>query len=338
MLNYRRRENNREDNMSKKYQDDTLKIFSLNGNRPLAEKIAKVFGTELGKSVVKQFSDGEISINIEESIRGDHVYIVQSTNQPVNDYYMELLIMIDAMKRASAKTINVVLPYYGYARQDRTAKPHEPITAKLIANLIQEAGATRVLTLDLHTVQVQGFFDIPVDNLFTMPLFAHYYRELGLTGDDIVVVSPKNSGVQRARSLSEYLNSTLAIVDHADDADENSGYVIGDVQGKTCIMVDDILNTGATLARAANVLKENGAKEVYACASHGLLSVPAKQILDDAPIKDICIIDSVFTQEERHPNNLTIVTCSELMGEAVKRIHENTPMSPLFRLEEKVFD
>lgn len=324
--------------MSKKYQDDTLKIFSLNGNRPLAEKIAKVFGTELGKSVVKQFSDGEISINIEESIRGDHVYIVQSTNQPVNDYYMELLIMIDAMKRASAKTINVVLPYYGYARQDRTAKPHEPITAKLIANLIQEAGATRVLTLDLHTVQVQGFFDIPVDNLFTMPLFAHYYRELGLTGDDIVVVSPKNSGVQRARSLSEYLNSTLAIVDHADDADENSGYVIGDVQGKTCIMVDDILNTGATLARAANVLKENGAKEVYACASHGLLSVPAKQILDDAPIKDICITDSVFIQEERHPNNLTIVTCSELMGEAVKRIHENTPMSPLFRLEEKVFD
>ena len=338
MLNYRRRENIREDNMSKKYQDDTLKIFSLNGNRPLAEKIAQVFGTKLGKSVVIQFSDGEISINIEESVRGDHIYIVQSTNQPVNDYYMELLIMIDAMKRASAKTINVVLPYYGYARQDRTAKPHEPITAKLIANLIQEAGATRVLTLDLHTVQVQGFFDIPVDNLFTMPLFAHYYRQLGLVGDDIVVVSPKNSGVQRARSLSEYLNSTLAIVDHSDDADENSGYVIGDVAGKTCIMVDDILNTGATLAQASNVLKENGAKDVYACASHGLLSFPAKQILDDAPIKDICITDSVYTKAERHPENLTIVTCSELLGEAVKRIHENTPMSPLFRLEEKSFD
>ncbi|MDA3972862.1 ribose-phosphate diphosphokinase [Enterococcus thailandicus] len=324
--------------MSKKYQDDTLKIFSLNGNRPLAEKIAKVFGTELGKSVVKQFSDGEIAINIEESIRGDHVYIVQSTNAPVNDYYMELLIMIDAMKRASAKTINVVLPYYGYARQDRTAKPHEPITAKLIANLIEEAGATRVLTLDLHTVQVQGFFDIPVDNLFTMPLFAHYYRKLGLTGDDIVVVSPKNSGVQRARSLSEYLDSTLAIVDHADDADLDSGYVIGDVEGKTCIMVDDILNTGATFARAANVLKENGAKDVYACASHGLLSVPAKSILDGAPIKDICITDSVWTKDEFHPENLTIITCSELMGEAVKRIHENTPMSPLFKLEEKAFD
>ncbi|MGG5337961.1 ribose-phosphate pyrophosphokinase 2 [Enterococcus pernyi] len=325
--------------MSKKYQDDTLKIFSLNGNRSLAEKIAKVFGTELGKSVVKQFSDGEISINIEESIRGDHVYIVQSTNAPVNDYYMELLIMIDAMKRASAKTINVVLPYYGYARQDRTAKPHEPITAKLIANMLEEAGATRVLTLDLHTVQVQGFFDIPVDNLFTMPLFAHYYRELGLVGDDIVVVSPKNSGVQRARSLSEYLNSTLAIVDHADEEVEGTAasYVIGNVQGKTCILVDDILNTGLTFARAAKVLKENGAKDIYVCASHGLLSEPAKEILDEAPIKDICITDSVYTPEDRHPEKLTIVTCSNLMGEAVKRIHENTPMSPLFRLEEKSF-
>lgn len=162
--------------MTQKYKDKTLRIFSLNANRPLAEKIAEVVGTELGKSTVRQFSDGEIQINIEESIRGDHVFLVQSTNLPVNDNLMELLIMIDALKRASAKTINVVLPYYGYARQDRTAKPREPITAKLVANLLEEAGATRVLTLDLHTVQVQGFFDIPVDNLFTMPLFAHNYR------------------------------------------------------------------------------------------------------------------------------------------------------------------
>ncbi|EOL42426.1 ribose-phosphate diphosphokinase [Enterococcus phoeniculicola] len=324
--------------MSKKYQDGTLKIFSLNGNRPLAEKIAKVFGTELGKSVVKQFSDGEISINVEESIRGDHVYLIQSTNAPVNDNYLELLIMIDAMKRASAKTINVVLPYYGYARQDRTAKPHEPITAKLVANMLQEAGATRVLTLDLHAVQVQGFFDIPVDNLFTMPLFAHYYRELGLTGDDIVVVSPKNSGVQRARSLSEYLNATLAIIDQSEEDNPETGYVIGNVEDKICIMVDDILNTGETFAYGATVLKKNGAREVHACASHGLLSPPAKEILDAAPIKDICITDSVWTTEEKHPENLTIITCSQLMGEAVKRIHENTPMSPLFRLEEKEFD
>ena len=179
--------------MGESYKDSSLKIFSLNGNRPLAEKIAKVFGTELGKSKVTQFSDGEIAINIEESVRGDHIFIIQSTNEPVNDHYLELLIMIDAMKRASAKTINVVLPYYAYARQDRTANPHEPITAKLIANMLVEAGATRILTLDLHAVQVQGFFDIPVDNLFTIPLFAHYYREKKMIGDEYVVVSPKNS-------------------------------------------------------------------------------------------------------------------------------------------------
>lgn len=321
--------------MTQKYQDKTLRIFSLNANRPLAEKIAEVVGTELGKSTVRQFSDGEIQINIEESIRGDHVFLVQSTNLPVNDNLMELLIMIDALKRASAKTINVVLPYYGYARQDRTAKPREPITAKLVANLLEEAGATRLLTLDLHTVQVQGFFDIPVDNLFTMPLFAHHYRQQQLTGEEIVVVSPKNSGVQRARSLSEYLDATLAIIDQDEVDGVRSGYVIGEVKGKTCILVDDILNSGSTMATAAEILKENGAKCIYACASHGLLSKGAKAILDASPIEQICVTDSVFISEERKPVALNIVSCGELMGEAVKRIHENTPMSPLFRLEEK---
>lgn len=320
--------------MTQKYQDKTLRIFSLNANRPLAERIAEVVGTELGKSTVRQFSDGEIQINIEESIRGDHVFLVQSTNLPVNDNLMELLIMIDALKRASAKTINVVLPYYGYARQDRTAKPREPITAKLVANLLEEAGATRVLTLDLHTVQVQGFFDIPVDNLFTMPLFAHNYRQQQLTGEEIVVVSPKNSGVQRARSLSEYLDATLAIVDQDEVDGVRSGYVIGEVKNKTCILVDDILNTGETMATAAKILKDNGAKSIYVCASHGLLSKGAKAILDAAPIEQICVTDSVFISDDRKPNALEIVSCAELMGEAVKRIHENTPMSPLFRLED----
>lgn len=323
--------------MGEKYHDSSLKIFSLNGNEPLAAKIAEVFGTELGACAIRHFSDGEISINIDESVRGAHVYLIQSTNQPVNDYYMELLIMIDAMKRASAKTVNVVLPYYAYARQDRTAKPHEPITAKLIANMLQEAGATRILTLDLHAVQVQGFFDIPVDNLFTMPLFAKYYRDLKMTGDDYVVVSPKNSGVQRARSLAEYLDTTIAIVDQ-EASDENGGYVIGDVAGKTCIMVDDILNTGKTISKAAELLTEAGAEEVYACASHALLSPPAKSILENSHIKSLCVTDSCLTEDSRHPSNMVYITCGDLMGEAVKRIHENTPMSPLFRLEDKDFE
>ena len=230
------------------------------------------------------------------------------------------------------------MPYYGYARQDRTAKPHEPITAKLIANLLSDAGATRVLTLDLHTVQVQGFFDIPVDNLFTMPLFAHYYRRRGMVGDDYVVVSPKNSGVQRARSLAEYLDTAIAIVDVAEEGNPESGYVIGDVEGRCCIMVDDILNTGEVFSNASKTLKKAGAKEVVACASHGLLSPPAKENLDAADIKDICITDSVLTDPERHPEKLSIISCSVLMGEAVKRIHQNESVSPLFTMEQKDFE
>lgn len=312
--------------MDDKYQEHPLKIFSLNGNQPLAKKIAHVFGTELGECSIKKFSDGEISISIEESVRGANTYIIQATNQAVNDYYMELLIMIDAMKRASAKTINVVLPYYGYARQDRTARPHEPITAKLIANLIEEAGATRLLTLDLHTVQIQGFFDIPVDNLFAMPLFTRHYRNLNMAGDDYVIVSPKNSGVTRARSLASQLDSTLAIVEQ----DEGDGYVIGEVAGKNCIMVDDIVTSGSTFAKAARLLKANGAQKVYACASHALLTEGAKDVLDQAPIEDICVTDSCLTEKSQQPEKLTYITCSKLVGEGMKRIHENTPMSPLF--------
>ncbi|WP_314064833.1 ribose-phosphate diphosphokinase [uncultured Vagococcus sp.] len=317
--------------MPESYEDPCLKIFSLNSNKPLAEKIAAVVGVELGKSSVQKFSDGEMTINIEESIRGDEVYVIQGTSYPVNDHLLELLIMIDALKRASAKTINIVMPYYGYARQDRTAKPREPITAKLVADLLEKAGATRVLTLDLHTVQLQGFFDIPVDNLFTMPLFAKHYQDCQLTGEDIVVVSPKNSGVARARVLSQYLDASLAIVDQSDrDADVRSGYVIGDVTGKTCILVDDIINTGETLGIAAKVLLEAGAKEVYACASHGVFSANAAELLSEIPFKKICVTDSVDIPEEAKLPNLDIITCSELMGDALKRIHENTPMSPLF--------
>jgi len=210
-----------------------MKLFALSSNQEIAQRIADAAGVPLGKVSSRQFSDGEIQVNIEESVRGYDVYIIQSTSYPVNNHLMELLIMVDACVRASANTINVVLPYFGYARQDRIASSREPLTAKLVANMLVKAGVSRVLTLDLHAVQVQGFFDIPVDNLYTIPLFAKHYCDKGLTGSDVVVVSPKNSGVKRARSLAEYLDAPIAIIDYAqDDSERSQGYIIGDVEGK----------------------------------------------------------------------------------------------------------
>ena len=307
-----------------------LKLFSLSSNPEIAEKIAEATGLPLGKVASRQFSDGEIMINIEESVRGDDIYIIQSTSNPVNDYLWELLIMIDACKRASANSVNVVMPYFGYARQDRIAASREPITAKLIANMLVKAGVNRILTLDLHAVQVQGFFDIPVDNLFTMPLFAEYYNEKGFTGSDIVVVSPKNSGVKRARGLAEYLDAPIAIIDYAqDDAEREEGYIIGEVEGKTAIIVDDILNTGKTFAEAAKILERAGVKDIYAVASHGLFAGGAAEILNVAPIKEILVTDSVATKE-KVPTNVKYISASELIANAITRIFERQPLSPLF--------
>ena len=307
-----------------------LKLFSLSSNPEIAEKIAEATGLPLGKVSSRQFSDGEIMINIEESVRGDDIYIIQSTNKPVNDYLWELLIMIDACKRASVNSVNVVMPYFGYARQDRIAASREPITAKLIANMLVKAGVNRILTLDLHAVQVQGFFDIPVDNLFTMPLFAEYYNEKGFTGSDIVVVSPKNSGVKRARGLAEYLDAPIAIIDYAqDDAEREEGYIIGEVEGKTAIIVDDILNTGKTFAEAAKILERAGVKDIYAVASHGLFGGGAAEILNVAPIKEILVTDSVATKE-KVPTNVKYISASKLIANAITRIFERQPLSPLF--------
>lgn len=307
-----------------------LKLFSLSSNPEIAEKIAEATGLPLGKVSSRQFSDGEIMINIEESVRGDDIYIIQSTNKPVNDYLWELLIMIDACKRASANSVNVVMPYFGYARQDRIAASREPITAKLIANMLVKAGVNRILTLDLHAVQVQGFFDIPVDNLFTMPLFAEYYNEKGFTGSDIVVVSPKNSGVKRARGLAEYLDAPIAIIDYAqDDAEREEGYIIGEVEGKTAIIVDDILNTGKTFAEVAKILERAGVKDIYAVASHGLFGGGAAEILNVAPIKEILVTDSVATKE-KVPTNVKYISASKLIANAITRIFERQPLSPLF--------
>jgi len=307
-----------------------LKLFSLSSNPEIAEKIAEATGLPLGKVSSRQFSDGEIMINIEESVRGDDIYIIQSTNKPVNDYLWELLIMIDACKRASANSVNVVMPYFGYARQDRIAASREPITAKLIANMLVKAGVNLIFTLDLHAVQVQGFFDIPVDNLFTMPLFAAYYNEKGFTGSDIVVVSPKNSGVKRARGLAEYLDAPIAIIDYAqDDAEREEGYIIGEVEGKTAIIVDDILNTGKTFAEAAKILERAGVKDIYAVASHGLFGGGAAEILNVAPIKEILVTDSVATKE-KVPTNVKYISASKLIANAITRIFERQPLSPLF--------
>ena len=323
--------------MSKHYFDPRLKIFALNSNRPLAEKIAEEVGVELGKSSVTQFSDGEIQVNIEESIRGCHVYVVQSTSSPVNDNLMELLIMIDALKRASAKTINVVMPYYGYARQDRKARAREPITAKLVANMIEKAGATRLLTLDLHASQIQGFFDIPVDHLMGAPLIADYFLEKGICGDDVVVVSPDHGGVTRARKLAEFLQAPIAIIDKrrpkANVAEVMN--IIGKVDGKTCVIIDDMIDTAGTITLAANALKEAGAKQVYASCTHPVLSGPAMQRIQDSAIEHLVVTDSIYLSDERKIDKIDEISVGELMGDAIKRIHENKPVSPLFETHKK---
>lgn len=302
--------------MSKHYFDPRLKIFALNSNRPLAEKIAEEVGVELGKSSVTQFSDGEIQVNIEESIRGCHVYVVQSTSSPVNDNLMELLIMIDALKRASAKTINVVMPYYGYARQDRKARAREPITAKLVANMIEKAGATRLLTLDLHASQIQGFFDIPVDHLMGAPLIADYFLEKGICGDDVVVVSPDHGGVTRARKLAEFLKAPIAIIDKrrpkANVAEVMN--IIGKVDGKTCVIIDDMIDTAGTITLAANALKEAGAKQVYASCTHPVLSGPAMQRIQDSAIEHLVVTDSIYLSDERKIDKIDEISVGELMG------------------------
>ena len=316
-------------------EKNNMKLFALNSNQEIAKKISEVAGIPLGKLSSRQFSDGEIQINIEESVRGYDIYIIQSTSYPVNNHLMELLIMVDACQRASAHTVNVVLPYFGYARQDRTAAPREPITAKLVANMLVKAGVDRVVTLDLHAVQVQGFFDIPVDNLFTIPLFADHYIKQGLTGSDVVVVSPKNSGVKRARNLAEYLDAPIAIIDYAqDDASRDEGYIIGDVKGKKAILIDDILNTGKTFSEAAKIVQRDGATEIYAVSSHGLFVKGAAELLDQAPIKEILVTDSVATKEQK-PKNVKYITASELIGDALVRIQERKPVSPLFAYHKK---
>ncbi len=270
--------------LQKHYKDPKLKIFALSSNQPLAEKIAAEVGVELGKISVERFADGEIKISIEESIRGDQIYVIQGTSAPVNDNLMELMITIDALRRASASMINLVIPYYGYARQDRKAQPREPITSKLVANMLEMVGADRIIALDLHAAQIQGFFDVPVDHLLGAPLLANYFIDNGLVGDDVVVVSPDHGGVTRARKLAEFLKSPIAIVDkrrpRANVAEVMN--IIGDVEGKTAVIIDDMIDTAGTITLAAKALIDRGAKEVYATCTHPVLSGPAIERLEES--------------------------------------------------------
>ncbi|MCF0119782.1 MAG: ribose-phosphate diphosphokinase [Limosilactobacillus mucosae] len=317
--------------MKERYADPKLKIFALNSNRPLAQKIADEVGVELGKLSVDRFSDGEIQINIEESVRGDNVYVIQSTSAPVNDNLMELMIMIDALRRASANTINVVLPYYGYARQDRKARSREPITAKLVANMLQNSGATRIVALDLHAAQIQGFFDIPVDHLMGAPLLADYFINEGVAAN-AVVVSPDHGGVTRARALAEFLKAPIAIIDKRRPRPNVAKImnIIGDVKGKKCIMIDDMIDTAGTISKGAQALMDAGAEEVYASATHAVLSGPAIERLDNSPLKQVVVTDSIQLPDEKQIDKIVQVSVAPLIGAAIKRINENRPVSPLF--------
>lgn len=317
--------------MSNEYFDPKLKIFSLNSNRELAEEIAKEVGIELGKSSVTHFSDGEIQINIEESIRGCHVYVIQSTSNPVNQNLMELLIMIDALKRASAATINIVMPYYGYARQDRKARSREPITAKLVANLIETAGATRMITLDMHAPQIQGFFDIPIDHLNAVRLLSDYFSERHL-GDDLVVVSPDHGGVTRARKMADRLKAPIAIIDKRRPRPNVAEVmnIVGNVEGKVCIIIDDIIDTAGTITLAAKALREAGATKVYACCLHPVFSGPAMKRIEESPIEKLVVTNSIALPEEKWIDKMEQLSVAALLGEAIVRVHENASVSSLF--------
>ncbi|AFV01290.1 Ribose-phosphate pyrophosphokinase [Dehalobacter sp. UNSWDHB] len=307
-----------------------LKIFCGNANRELAQEIADYLGISMGVANVKTFMDGEINIGIDESVRGADVFVVQPTCAPTNDSIMELLILIDALRRASAYRITAVVPYYGYARQERKTKAREPITAKLMANLITTAGADRLVAMDLHAPAIQGFFDIPVDHLPGVPILAEYFMEKKL--ENICVVSPDIGGVGRARNFAERIGASLAIVDKRRPEPNVSKimHVIGDLQGKIAVLIDDITDTGGTITQAAAVLMEKGAKEVYACCTHPVLSGPAIGILEKSVIKEFVVTNTIPLTPEKKIDKIKVLSVAPLLGEAIVRIHEDLSVSKLF--------
>ena len=314
------------------YKDAKLKIFTGNANPELAQQIAHHVGVPLGNASIIRFSDGEIRIKLDESVRGCDVFIVQPTSAPANEHLMELLIMVDALKRASAKSINVVIPYYGYARQDRKQRAREPITAKLVADLLVTAGVNRMVSMDLHAGQIQGFFNIPVDHLLGEKILADYFLKKGL--EDVVVVSPDMGGVARARGMAERLGASIAIIDKRRPEPNVAEVmnIIGKIQGKTAIMIDDMIDTAGTITLGAKALVERGAREVYACCSHAVLSGPAIQRLEDSVIKEVVVTNSIKLDEEKRAGSskINILSIAPLIGDAIIRVHEEESISTLF--------
>lgn len=310
-----------------------LKIFSGNSNPQLAAKVAEAAGVRLGHSQVTSFADGEIQVEIHESVRGQHVFVIQSTCPPVNQSYMELFIMLDALKRASAAHVTAVIPYYGYARQDRKVAPRAPISAKCIADLLTSAGADRVVCVDLHAAQIQGFFNVPVDHLFAIPTLARAWRENHGTGADFVAVSPDAGGVERCRAFAKRIEASMAIIDkrRSGPNEAKALHLIGEVRDKTAIIVDDMIDTAGTLTQAVDNLLKNGAKRVFAVATHPVLSGPAITRLIESPIEKVWVTDSIpLSEAAKKSGKFEVVTVAPVLAEAIKRIYGNDSVSSLF--------
>lgn len=307
-----------------------VQLFTLTSNIPLAEEISRYSGIPLSEITIERFADGEVNLNIETSVRGNHIFVIQSTNYPANEHIMELLIMIDALKRASATSITILMPYYGYSRQDRKAKSRQPITAKLIADLLQTAGANRVISIDLHAGQVQGFFDIPIDNFPAGSFLASYFDILDLK--DLVIVSPDHGGVTRARQFSRFFNTPIAIVDKRRPRpnEVEVSDIIGNVEGKTCIMFDDIIDTAGTLIKGAEALINKGAIKVYAAATHGVFSGDALERLEKSPIEKVITTNTIHNERVKQFDKVVVLSMGELLGRTVLNIIKDEPISEVF--------
>jgi len=312
--------------------NDNLRLFALNSSKKLGELVSKKLDVPLSKCEITRFADGEVNINIEESVRNDVVFVVQSTSLPVNESLMELLIFIDALKRASAKQINIVMPYYGYSRQDRKARSRQPISAKLVADMLEVAGANRIIAVELHAAQIQGFFDIPTDHLSTTREIINYIREGSFDLENVVIVSPDHGGVQRARHIAEGLDTPIAIIDKRRPKPNQAevSHIIGDIENKICIMVDDIVDTAGTLTLGAQALKDKGANEVYAICVHGILSDPATERIQNSVLKKLIITDSIEIPEYKRTGKIEMISIADLLSCAIENVYNGMPISHLF--------